>query len=177
MISTNELSIFIFHQHQNGICKTNLCSIQENVHTSKPANNKFKQVCEDCPNIAKLDKSATTGEVQMTFVHVYVGNKSLGESVTAFSLKVSLDSPSLVLIDFNIAFSMDGDKIRLPFAEVLLCAAAGDLAISKNQMDWMPLNAVLLPPFLTEAEIFDGETSAEDLLKTFARTIMERAEG
>ena len=59
------------------------------------------------------------------------------------------------MISFNtdIAFAADGDKIRLPIAEVLLRAAAGDLARSKNQRDWQYRNAVLLPPFLAEAAI------------------------
>ena len=61
-------------------------------------------------------------------------------------------------------------------SELLLCAAAGNLARSKNQRDWTPLNAVLIPTLLTEATILDGEISTEDLLKIFLRCITERAE-
>ena len=71
---------------------------------------------------------------------------------------------------------MDGDKILLPIAEVLLRAVAGNLMRSKKQKDWTPCNAILLPPFLTEAEILDGETSGEELLKIFERSITERVE-
>ena len=73
----------------------------------------------------------------------------------------------------DINFSADVENIRLPIAEVLLCAAAGDLARSKKQQDWTPHNAVLLPPFLTEAAILHGELEAGKLLKIFARSIME----
>ena len=76
------------------------------------------------------------------------------------------------MIDVIIASAMDSNKIRLPISEVLLRAAAGDLARSKKQSYWTPLNAVLM-----EAEILDGETSAEYLLKKFSRTVMERATG
>ena len=40
----------------------------------------------------------------------------------------------------------------------------------------MPRNAVLLPPFLTETEIIDGETTAEELLGIFTLSITERVE-
>ena len=44
----------------------------------------------------------------------------------------SLNSPSIVSIDINIAFATDGDNIRLPITEVILCAATGNLASSKK---------------------------------------------
>ena len=61
-----------------------------------------------------------------------------------------------------------GDNIRLQIAEVLLCAAVGNLTRSKKQWDWTPHNAVLLPPFLTEAAIFHGESNTGKILKIFA---------
>ena len=48
--------------------------------------------------------------------------------MNAFALSVSLDSPYIVLIDVNITFAMDRDKINLPIAEVLFCAAVDNLA-------------------------------------------------
>ena len=147
------------------------------MRTSKPANQlEVKKVCNNFPNIAILTKSATPSNVQLTFTHASVGNKSLGGSVAAFALTGSLDSTSVIFINVNIAFTMDGDKIRLPFAEGIHRAASGDLARSRKQRDWTPLNAVLLPPFLTEVTILDGETSVEELLKIFARSITERAD-
>ena len=141
------------------------------MRTSEPANEKYKKVCDYFPNLVILTKSATIGGIQLTLAHTSVGNKSLGESVTAFALVGSLNSTSIVSIDANIAFAMDGDRIRLPIYEVLLCAATGNLARSKNQRDWTPLNTIFLLPILMEAEIFDMETSMEDLLKIFACTI------
>ena len=70
---------------------------------------------------------------------------------------------------------MDGDKIRLLIAEVLLRATAGILALLKKLRDWTPRNAVLLPPFLKEAAIIHGELDAVNLLKIFARSITEWA--
>ena len=57
----------------------------------------------------------------------------------------------------DIAFAPDGDKIRLPIAEVLFRTAARNLARSNKQQYWMPRNAVLLPLFLTEAAILHGD--------------------
>ena len=80
------------------------------------------------------------------------------------------------MIDINIAFAADGNKICLPITEVLLCAAAGNLARPKKQQDWTPRNAVLHLKFITEAEILDGGTYEGDLLKIFACSVTERTE-
>ena len=45
----------------------------------------------------------------------------------------------------------------------------------KKQRDWQSLNAVLLPPFLTEAAILHGESDSGELLKIFTRSITEWA--
>ena len=81
------------------------------------------------------------------------------------------------MISFNleIAFSPDEEKIRLPITEGLLRVAAGDPKAPKKQRDWQSLNAVLLPPFLTEAVIIHGESDAGELLKIFAQAITEWA--
>ena len=94
----------------------------------------------------------------------------------AFALAGSLESPYVVSIDINIYLTVDSKKICLLIAEVLLGAAAGDLSRSKKQREWTLRNAVLLPPFLTEAAILDRETSNEELLKIFAQYITERVE-
>ena len=70
----------------NGIGNKNLRSIQDVMRASKPAMDKFKRFCKDCPNLAILTKSATPGEIQLMFGHAAVGNKSLGEFVVAFVL-------------------------------------------------------------------------------------------
>ena len=146
------------------------------MRTSEPTIEKYKKVCDYLPNLVILTKSTTPGEVQLTFAHESVGEKYLGESVAAFALVGSLESPSVVSIDINIAFAMDGDKIRLLIAEVLHRAAAGNLVRSNKQQDWTPRNAVLLPLFLTEAAILDRETTAEELLKISSQSITERAD-
>ena len=176
MLSTNVSSVFILYHRQNGICDKNIRSIQEIMRASEPVFEKYKNICNDLPNLAILTKSDRPGEVQLTSAHASVGNKSLGESIVAFALTVSLYSPSVVSIDMNIAFSTDGNKICLPIAEVLLCVAASDLVRSKNQRDWTPRNAVLLPPFLTEATILDEGSDSGELLKIFARYFTEIAE-
>ena len=149
MISTNTLSVFLLHHNLNILSNKNLHSIQDMIRASEPDAEKFKRVCEDFPNLAILTKSATSGNIQLTFIHAAVGNKSLGESVVDFSLAGDLRSPSVISLKIEIAFSADGDQIRLPITEVLLRAAAGNLTQSKKQRDWTPRNAVLLPPFLT----------------------------
>ena len=135
MLSTNYSSVFIIHNHQNRICNKNLRLIQDIMHASEPAAKKYKKVCDDFPNIEILTKSATPGQVQLTFAHATVGNNPLGESVVEFALVGNLDSPSVISIKMDITFAVDGDKIRLPIKGVLLRAATGDLARSKNQWD------------------------------------------
>ena len=88
--------MFIIHQDQNGICNKSIRLIKDLSSVSKTANKNLKCVCEDFPNIDILTKSAMPGEVYLTFSHALVGNKSLGESVTAFALARSLDSPNVV---------------------------------------------------------------------------------
>ena len=93
-----------------------------------------------------------------------------------FALSGSLDSPSVVLININIAFATYGENICLPTTEVILRAAADKLARSKNHQDWKPRNAVLLLPFLTEAAIIDWRSDTGELLRIFARSVTNRAE-
>ena len=93
----------------------------------------------------------------------------------AFVLAGNLSSPSVIYLKIEIAFAANDNKIHLPIAEVLLCAAAGDLARSKKQRDWTPHNDVFLPTFLTEAAILHGESDAGELLKVFARSITDWA--
>ena len=73
----------------------------------------------------------------------------------------------------DITFATDSNKIRTPITEVILRAAAGNLARSKNQQEWTPRNAVLLLPFLTEATVLNGELDAGELLNIFACSITE----
>ena len=92
-----------------------------------------------------------------------------------FALAGDLSSPSVISFNIEIAFVTDGENIHLLIAEVLLRAAAGDLARSKKQRDWTSQNAVLLAPFLTEAAILHGKSDAGKILKIFARSITEWA--
>ena len=145
------------------------------MHASEPAAEKYKRVCEDFPNLAILTKSASPGEIQFTFSHAAIGNKSLWESVVAFSLTGNLSSPFVISLKIKIAFYADGDKIHLPIEEVLLRATTSNLARSKKQRYWNLRNAVLLPPYLTEAVILYIESDAGKLLKIFSRSITEWA--
>ena len=67
--------------------KKTLCSIQDTMRSDNPAGSKFKRVSTDFPNLAVLTKSATPGEIQATYLHTCVGNKSLGETVATFNLE------------------------------------------------------------------------------------------
>ena len=173
MISTNALSVFILHHHLNGLGNKNLRSIKDFIRARETAAKKYKRVCKDFPNLAILTESATPGKVQLTFGHAAVGNNSLWGYAVSFILAGYLSSPFVISTKIEIVFAADGNKICLPIAEVLLRSAAGNLARMKNQMDWMPRNAVLLPPFLTEAAIPHGESDAGELLKIFACSITE----
>ena len=126
MTSSNALSTFILHYYINGLCDKNLRSIQDFMRTRKPASTKFIHVCKDSPNTAILTKSITSGDVQLTFTHASLVNRSLQESVTAFVLTGSLEALKVVFINFGIAFSISSNKIWIPVIE-LLCAAIGNL--------------------------------------------------
>ena len=43
MVSTNALSVIVFHHHQNLICKKNLRSIQDIMHANETAAKKYKK--------------------------------------------------------------------------------------------------------------------------------------
>ena len=127
MISSIALSMILLHHPLNTIRNKNIHSVQEVICASKPAADKYKDVCEDFPNLGILTKSSTHGEIQLTFGHAAVGNKPLGESVVAFALAGDLGSPSVISFILEIAFATDGENIQLPIVEVLLSAASGDL--------------------------------------------------
>ena len=86
MISTNALSIYILQHNQNKICEKNIHSIQDAMILDEPSSSKFKWVCTYLPNMAVLTKSATSKDIQGTYVHASVGNKSHGKTVTSFAL-------------------------------------------------------------------------------------------
>ena len=138
---------------------------------SDPANDMFKCAFNELSNVDILTNSTTSGDVQTTFAHLSVGNKTLEECITDFFLVGSFNSPSVFLIDDDITCDIAGYKIFLPIAELVLRATTSDLKWYKKQRDWVPLNAVLISTFLTEAALLDMETSAEDILKIFTQTI------
>ena len=135
MIYFHTFSAFLLDHSLNGLGNSNLRSVQEVIRVSKPATEKFKDICNNSPNLAILTKSSTPGEVQLTFSHSTVGNKSLGETFQAFTLAGDLGSPSVISFNLEIASAPEGEKIRLPITEALLRAAAGDLKGSKKQRD------------------------------------------
>ena len=110
MISSHALSAFLLHYPRNGLGNANLRSVQEAMRASEPATEKYKNVCEDFPNIGIRTKSSTPGEVQLTFGHLTVGDKSLGESIQGFALAGELGSPSVISFNLEIAFAPKGEK-------------------------------------------------------------------
>ena len=110
MISYHALSAFLLHHPLNGLGNANLRFMQEAMRASEPATEKYKNVCEDFPNLGILTKSSTPGEVQLTFGHSTVGNKSLGESIHTLALAGGLGSPSVILFNLDIAFAQEGEK-------------------------------------------------------------------
>ena len=100
--------------------------------SGEPASSKFKLISTDLPNQAILTKSATPGEIQATYMQTSVWNKSLGKDVTHFTLVVSLEAPTMVLIYIERAFAGDGEAISIPTTKVLPYAVAGKLEQSKK---------------------------------------------
>ena len=112
MISSHALSTFLLQHRLNGLRNANLRSVQEAMRASKPVTEKYKNVCEDLPNLGILTKISTPGEVQLTFVHSTRGNKSLGGSIQAFALAGNLGSPSVILFNLDIAFATEGPGLE-----------------------------------------------------------------
>ena len=131
MISSHALSAFLLDHPLNGLGNFK-SPVRTRGDTGEPATEKFKDICTDFPNLAILTKSSTPGEIQLTFGHSTVGNKSLGETIQAFALAGDLSSPSVISFNLEIAFAPEGEKIRLPIMEGLLRAAAGDLKGTKS---------------------------------------------
>ena len=141
------------------------------MRTSNPDSEKFKHVCKDSPNLTILTKSATSGELQLVFTHVSIGNKSHGKYITAFALTGLLEAPTVISINSYTIFDSAKDNIWVPVTKVLLCAAVSNPIRSKKQRYCMALNAVLLLPFLTESAILSSETTETNLPKVFAKCI------
>ena len=114
MISSHALSAFLLDHPLNGLGNANLRSVQEVIRASVPATEKFKDICNDFPNLAILKQSSTPGEVQLTFGHSTVENKSLGESLQDFALADDLGSPSVISINLDIAFATEGETNSPP---------------------------------------------------------------
>ena len=110
MISSHALSAFLLDHPLNGLGNENFPAVQEAIRASVPATEKFKDFWNDFPNLAILTKSFTPGEVQLTFGHSTVGNKSLGESLQDFALGGNLGSPSEISYNLEIAFAPEGEK-------------------------------------------------------------------
>ena len=156
MISSNALSTYLLQHNQIEIYDQNFSSIQDTVRLDNPDGSKFKGVCTYFPNLAVLTKSKTPGDIQVTYVHVPVGNKSLGEMVPAFSLEVSLEAPTVILIVVERTFYGNGEKIHIPTMKVFLCSTTINLEKSKKICDWESMNAVIIPPFLAKVVITNG---------------------
>ena len=105
MIYSHALSAFLLHHPLKGLRNANLWSVQETMRANEPPTEKYKNVCEDFPNLGILTKSSTPGEVQLTFGHATVGNKSLEESIQDFALAGDLGSPSVISFNLEIAFA------------------------------------------------------------------------
>ena len=168
MISSNALSLFLLEHNQNGFCNCTLCSIQRLMSLDESDGAKFKRVCTDFPNIVILTNRATLSKIQVTFGHSPIGNKSLGETVSAFSLAVSSESLMVVYINIKRTFTRACDNIRLLITEIILCTAFGNLARSKNLHGLVLPNFVLILSLLSNGVVLDGQVSASELLKIFS---------
>ena len=80
-----------------------------------------------------------------------VGSNSLGGNGTAFALMISLEYPTVLLIETGNDLTRDGENICLLIMEFLLCIAVGDFSRYKKIHYWVVLNTALLPPFLKKS--------------------------
>ena len=114
MISTYALSLLLLKNDQNRVYETNLRLIQELMRSDEPSVAKFKLVYADLPNLALLTKSATPGEVQVTYAHESIGNKSLGKNVTSFALVELLEALNVVQLKLSAHLQAPGTRSVFP---------------------------------------------------------------
>ena len=62
------------------------------------------------------------------YTHLFVGNKSLGETMTDLALAGLIEAPTVVTINTQYALAGSGDKILLITTKVLLYAAVSKLS-------------------------------------------------
>ena len=96
VIGSNILSLFLIEHDQNGVFNHNIHLIQDLMHLEKPSSAKFKRICAYSPNITILKKSATPGNIKLTFYHAAAGNRYLRETITNFDLSGSPKTPAVV---------------------------------------------------------------------------------
>ena len=108
IISTNALSLFLLKYDKNGFCNRNIHSIKYLMHSDDPDGNKFKNLCTDFPNLALIIKTATPGEIQVTFDHAPIGKNSLGETTAAFYHVGYLESLMVVSVNAESNFASAG---------------------------------------------------------------------
>ena len=72
---SNVLSLLLFKHNHNRVYNHNLCTIQYTTSYSDTEDVNFQRVCAYSLNLMLLSNIATSGEVQLTFVHNYVRNK------------------------------------------------------------------------------------------------------
>ena len=69
----------------------------------------------------------------------------------------SLKSLMIFSINTNHAFTSAREKIHLPITALFLHSYIGNIFLSKNIHNWVPLNAILLLQFSAEGVILDGQ--------------------
>ena len=166
--------LFLLKHDQNRVYGRNLRLIQELMHLNDPANSNFKQVFAYFLNISVLTNSVTQAGFQVRYVHASIWNKSLRVNVNTFALAGSPEAEDVVSTDAKRALARARENIILPTTEFLLCDAISDLSGSKKLCDWAVLNSVLLPPFLTDPVVLEGETEVAELRRTFTVKIFEQ---
>ena len=81
------------------------------MRSDEPESFKFKHVCTYLPNIALLTKRATSREGQVMYTHTSIRNKSLRDTVSAFTLEELLGDLTVAKINAERAFNGAGKKI------------------------------------------------------------------
>ena len=75
-----------------------------------------------------LTKIEAPRKIQVTYTHVYVGNKFIQEIMPAFALAEYIEAPTVVTVNVECAFVDASDKIHIPTTKLLIHAAVGNLS-------------------------------------------------
>ena len=170
MISSTTLYTIIIRHDLNGPCDKNIRLIQYLMRTSKPAGKKFNiyaKFSQIWPYSPREPHWATSNLHSCTCL---LAKNPLGNLLLPFPMRDRLRHRQSTTSTSTSPSPLQATGFGSLSPRYSFAPPSTTLRGQKKR-DWVALNAVLIPPLLTEATILDSETSAANLLKVFVKCI------